>query len=133
MLREPSLLHRPPQAGSRAFFYGHLLRASAMWVIALTVSVIPWLLGGAIPHAKCVLLVGALAGSGLALSGCVLRKESPAAIPLTAWPLLGLCLIGLLQLMPVYEHPALQMKHAVKQSLAMDLPAFQDEGAVRNS
>ena len=133
MLREPSLLHRPPLAGSRAIFYGHLLRASAIWVIALTVSVTPWLLGGAIPHAKCVLLVGALAGSGLALSGCVLRKEAPATIPLTAWPLLGLCLIGLLQLMPVYEHPALQMKHAVQHSLAMDLPVFQDEGAIQKS
>ena len=133
MLRESSLSHRHSHEVSRASFFGNCLRSCAVWVITLTVSLAPWLLGGAIPHAKCVLLVGALVGSGLALSGCVFRKEAPVAMPLTALPLLGLCLIGLLQLMPVYEHPALQMKHAVNHSLAMDLPVFQDPGAVQKS
>ncbi|MFO1001511.1 MAG: O-antigen ligase family protein [Planctomycetaceae bacterium] len=109
------------------------MRACGLCIITLTVCVVPWLLGGAIPHAKCALLIGAVAGAALALAGCILRKELPAKMPLTAWPLLGLCLSSLLQLMPVFEHPALQMKHAVKHSLAQDLPVFQDEVALRKS
>ena len=133
MLRESPPRNSYAPLRRTAFSCGEFLRTCALWVIILTVCVVPWLLGGAIPHARCVMLIGAVTGACLALAGCVLRKEAPATMPLTAWPLLGLCLIGLLQLMPVFEHPALQMKHAVKHGLALDLPVFQDEGALQKS
>ncbi len=133
MLRESFPRNSFASLRRTAFSGGEFLRTCALWVITLTVCAVPWLLGGAIPHAKCVLLIGAVAGAGLALAGCVLRREAPAVMPLTAWPLLGFCLISLLQLMPVYEHPAMQMKHAVMHSVALDLPVFQDEGALRKS
>ena len=133
MLRESPPRNSYAPLRRTAFSCGEFLRTCALWVIILTVCVVPWLLGGAIPHARCVMLIGAVTGACLALAGCVLRKEAPATMPLTAWPLLGLCLIGLLQLMPVFEHPALQMKHAVMHSLVQDLPVFQDEGSLRRS
>ena len=133
MLRESSPRNSFTRSRRTAFSCGEFLRTAALWVITLKVCLIPWLLGGAIPHAKCVLLVGAVTGAGLVLASCVLRKQSPATMPLTAWPLLGLCLISLLQLMPVYEHPALQMKNAVQHSLAANLPVFQHEDAAGKS
>lgn len=133
MLRDASPQDPHAPLSRVAHSFGEFLRTCALWVITLTVCIVPWILGGAVPHAKCVLLIGAVMGASLALAGCILRKQAPATIPLSAWPLLGLSLISLLQLMPVFEHPALEMKHAVKYSLAPDLPVFQDEGALQKS
>lgn len=130
MLRESLQFPNNSTVPGHAVRVGVLLRSWALWVVALTLAVVPWLLGGAIPHARFVLLSGAVVAAVLTLTGCLLRKQLPAVLPLTALPLMGFCLIAILQLMPVFEHPALQMKHAVRQTLADDLPAFQNKSEI---
>ncbi len=131
MLREASLFQEHSSARGGAVLFGGLLRSAALWITALTIATVPWFLGGAIPHARCLLQAGAIIGAVLALMSCVLRRSVPVPVPLTAFPLLGLCLTGLLQLMPIYKHPALEMHHAAQSELAADLPIFQERLAVQ--
>lgn len=132
MLRESFPFHESPNNRGRAVKVGSLLRSCSVWIVALTLAVVPWILGGAIPHARFVLLAGSITAAILALSACLVRKEAPLALTLTALPLLGFCLIALVQLMPIFEHPALQMKHAVQQRFAADLPVFQRGAEVQS-
>ena len=119
MLREASLFQEHSSALGGAVLFGGLLRSAALWITALTIATVPWFLGGAIPHARCLLQAGAIIGAVLALMSCVLRRSVPVPVPLTAFPLLGLCLTGLLQLMPIYKHPALEMHHAAQSERSL--------------
>ena len=132
MLRESFQFHESSNRRGRAVKVGSLLRSCSVWIVAVTLAVVPWILGGTIPHARFVLLAGAITAAILALSGCLVRKEAPVALALTALPLMGFCLIALVQLMPIFEHPALQMKHAVQQKFAADLPVFQRGAEVQS-
>lgn len=104
---------------------GEALSFLSVLVVTLTIAVVPWILGGAIPQASLVLQSGAVLASVLALGSMFLSRRFPRRLPVTCLPFVGFCLIGLLQLLPVYNHPALEMKHAVLPELATALPATQ--------
>jgi O-antigen ligase/tetratricopeptide (TPR) repeat protein len=110
-----------------------LLRYVSVLCQMITLAVVPWLLGGAIPQARLLLQMGAMTSSAFALLSIVFRRRLPDRFPLTAIPLLGLCGIGILQLAPVHQPTALQMAHAVHPDLARDLPAFagRSQGEVK--
>jgi tetratricopeptide (TPR) repeat protein len=114
---------------SNAAFAGRfsdVLRYVSVLCQMITLAVVPWLLGGAIPQARLLLQVGAVTSSAFALLAVVFRGRLPERFPVTAIPLLGLCGIGILQLAPVYQPAALQMTHAVHPELAQNLPAFAE-------
>ena len=98
----------------------------SLLVITLTIAVVPWILGGAIPPASLVLQCGAVLASVLAMGSMFLSRRFPGQLPVTCLPFVGFCLIGLLQLLPIYSHPALEMKHAVLPELAETLSATQN-------
>ncbi len=95
--------------------------------VTLIIAVIPWILGGAIPQASLVLQSGAVLASLMAMGSMFLSRQFPVRLPMSCLPLLGFCVIGLMQLMPVYSHPALVMQHAVLPALAKELPATQEK------
>ncbi len=101
--------------------------------VTLTVAVIPWILGGAIPQASFVLQSGAVLAALFAMGSMFLSRQFPARLPVICLPLLGFCVIGMVQLMPVYSHPALEMQHAVLSELAKDLPATQHKAGSTTS
>ncbi len=103
----------------------------ALTVACATMAAVPWFLGGAIPHAILVLQSGAVCSAALALIGMFLSRRFPTHLPRTSLPLLGFAVIGLLQLLPVYIHPALEMRHSVHPELARELPSTQTDDAAR--
>ena len=119
---------------SSSGFWGRLsdgFSALSLTVAAITLAVVPWFLGGAIPHAILVLQVGAVLSAALALIAMFLARRFPTSLPSISVPLLGIAVIGMLQLLPVYVNPALEMRHSVNADLAKELPSTQAENAVR--
>ena len=105
--------------------------ALSLTVATISLAAVPWFLGGAIPPALLVLQCGAVCAAILAMAAMFLARRFPTRLPHTSLPVLGFAVIGLLQLLPVYVNPALEMHHAVNAGLAKDLPATQSEGAAR--
>lgn len=101
-----------------------LFRWLSGFTAAVTLAVVPWFLGGAIPQAKLALQLGAILSSTLAIVARLISRDFKLRLPLTALPLLGYCLIVIVQLMPIYTSPAVRMKHAVAYQEVMKESAF---------
>lgn len=109
-----------PRLSDRSVRAASLLRWLSGLIASLTLAVVPWFLGGAIPHARLVLLLGTILSAVVAVSARLICRDFRLRLPYVLVPLLGYCLIALVQLMPFHTYPAVQMQHAVA-----------DEGVVR--
>jgi len=94
---------------------GSVLSCISVVVLLLTVGSLPWMLGGVIPLARLVLLVGAVAAATLSILGNLFTGRLPSAVPAVMLPLALLALLGTLQLRSASESPAAQMAHAVHE------------------
>ena len=79
---------------------GNVLSSSSAAVAVITVALLPWMLGGVVPVARAVLLIGAVAAGLVSLCSHLLLQRRPNAIPLVAVPLTALTLLGIWQLRP---------------------------------
>ena len=113
---EPGLSDRSIRAAS-------FLRWLSGLMAALTMATVPWFLGGAIPQAKLVLLLGAVFASAAALTARLICGDFKVRLSYTSLPLLGYCLISIVQLMPIQAYPAVQMQHAVAGEDVVRWPA----------
>ncbi len=91
-----------------------------------SIAVSPWFMGSVIPHGRLVLHCGAVLAAGLVLLGCLFGRRLPFRISRPVLCLLGLCLIGGVQLLPIWQHPVFEMRHAVFADLIGDLPSTQE-------
>ena len=89
------------------------LEWSSLLVAAVTVCILPWLLGGAIPKARLVLQIGTIAAAVLTLLARLADRRSFAIPPLGTWLLLGMAAIGIVQLQPWMPSAISLMNHAV--------------------
>ncbi|MCA9060282.1 MAG: O-antigen ligase family protein [Planctomycetaceae bacterium] len=116
------------------------LEIIALGISAATLNVVPWLLGGFIPHARLALLAGAIVSGLLVLLARVLQRFarssqrdpherltplSPAVLLFTA-----MAMLGLLQLLPIFQPPLQAMHHAAEPVLRNEL---QPEAASKYS
>ena len=99
-----------------------VLEWCSLLVATLTVCVLPWLLGGAIPKARLVLQVGTAAAAVLTLLARLIARRSFAMPPLGAWLLLGMAAIGIVQLQPWMPSAISQMNHAVRREFRNHIP-----------
>ncbi|MFN9720400.1 MAG: O-antigen ligase family protein [Planctomycetota bacterium] len=122
MFSNPSMTGFDQAEPQPAGFVSHGLRSLSLITASITVAITPWLLGGAIPHARACLQIGAIVSSVLALLGMLIDRKPQAGFPVICLPILGLALIGGMQLLPRYAHVATQMDHAVVSEAAEFLP-----------
>lgn len=81
------------------------------------------MLGGVVPLARLVLLVGTIAAVSLSILANLLSRKLPDAVPAVLIPITLMALLGLFQLRPATESLAAQMDHAVhKVELPTDIP-----------
>jgi O-antigen ligase len=98
------------------------LEWGSLLVAVLTVCVLPWLLGGAIPKARLVLQIGAAAAAVLTLLARLVSLRAFAVPPIGTWLLLGLAAIGIMQLQPWMPSAISLMNHAVYPEFRDHLP-----------
>lgn len=96
---------------------GAALSILSATTILLTVLSLPWMLGGVIPLARLVLLVGAIIAAVLSMLANLLQRKRPHALPAVLIPVVGLALLGTFQLRPAQESPAMRMNHAVAEPI----------------
>ncbi|MEQ9407670.1 MAG: O-antigen ligase family protein [Fuerstiella sp.] len=109
---------------------GVLSGTLAVIVALLTVAALPWLLGGVIPLARAILLLGAVVAGLLSLLANLLRWQFSASLPLILLPLCGLAVLGTWQLRPVDEPAAAAMTSAVHQADRLPPTATAQSAAV---
>lgn len=97
--------------------------ALSFCVLLITVISLPWMLGGVVPFARAVSLFGAVAAASAAGLSRIFRSRE-GGIPWVCLPVGVLAVIGLVQLLPIFSPPVLQMNHAVQPEL---LKLFADE------
>ncbi len=103
--------------------FGSVLSFLSASIMLLTVLSMPWMLGGVVPLARLVLLVGAIAAVVLSMLANLLQKKLPNSLPAIVLPILGLALLGAFQLRAADESPAASMEHAVQEAvLPADIP-----------
>lgn len=116
---------------------GDWLEDASLVVATGTVAGTAWFLGGAIPHARLLLLSGAIAATVIGQTGRVLKRrvaesateEKPTQraigrvlkIPRCLWPLLGFVVLCIIQLLPVYSPSILQINHATHSELLTEI------------
>ena len=98
------------------------LEWSSLLVATVTVCILPWLLGGAIPRAGLVLQVGAIAAAVLTMLARLVSRRSFSIPPLGSWLLLGMAAIGIVQLQPWMPSAISLMNHAVHPEFRDQLP-----------
>lgn len=121
---------------------GDWLEDASLVVATGTVAGTAWFLGGAIPHARLLLLSGAIAATVIGQVGRFLKRRSTDVrshrtsaeaatdeqpvqratgrvpnIPRCLWPLLGFVVLCIIQLLPVYSPSILQINHATHSEL----------------
>ncbi len=112
------------QAGNRpAELVSHFLRSVSLLIASVTVAMTPWFLGGAIPHARLCLQLGAITSSAISVLALLIDRKPQSGFPAISLPIIGLALIGAFQLQPRFTHVATQMKHAVVPNSAEFLPS----------
>jgi hypothetical protein len=127
-----SLAARPVEISSAESSSGLslVLEWSSLLVAAVTVCILPWLLGGAIPKARLVLQVGAIAAAVLTLLARLVSRRAFAIPPLGSWLLLGMAAIGIVQLQPWMPSAISLMNHSVHPEFREYLPHSTRESAV---
>ena len=119
----PSAVHSAAVSGTQTSRGLPLaLEWSSLLVAAVTVCILPWLLGGAIPKARLVLQIGAIAAAVLTLLARLADRRSFAIPPLGTWLLLGMAAIGIVQLQPWMPSAISLMNHAVHPEFREQLP-----------
>jgi len=121
-----------PAEISRAESPSHLslvLESGSLLVVVVTVCIVPWLLGGAIPKARLVLQVGAIAAAVLTMLARLVSRRCFAIPPLGSWLLLGMAAIGIVQLQPWMPSAISLMNHAVHPEFRENLPDSRSESA----
>lgn len=89
-----------------------LLNAAGAGVCTITVCLLPWLLGGTIPEARLVLLAGSALSAVCSTVGMIAGKNRTARVPVGVLLLLGLAIIGTIQLLPIHLPLTFAMDHA---------------------
>ena len=107
------------------------LEWTALAILLATVSILPWMLGGAIPMATLSLVVGGSLALALALVAAVLQKRPMNIPPVGFWLLIGLSAIGVLHSLPVLPLATQGMKHAV--SLPAGIASDANGGAAESA
>lgn len=98
----------------------------ALVMAAGSIAVAPWFMGSVIPHGKLILQGGAAVAAAVFLLGCLISRRLPFRLARPVLCLLGLCLIAGIQLLPIWQHPVFEMRHAVFAELVGDLPSTQE-------
>lgn len=106
-----------------------ILESGSLLVVVATVCILPWLLGGAIPKARLVLQVGAIAAAVLTMLARLVSRRSFSIPPLGSWLLLGMAVIGIVQLQPWMPSAISLMNHAVHPEFREYLPHSHSESA----
>ena len=102
---------------------GSVLSFLSASIMLITVLSLPWMLGGVIPLARLVLLIGAITAVVLSVLANVLRRKFSESVPAVFIPVIALALLGTFQLRPAAESPAAHMDHAVhKVTLPTNIP-----------
>lgn len=96
---------------------------AAVLIASGSISIAPWFVGGVIPHAKMLLLAGSLLSAVLMLIRFAVLRELPSRLPKQTQVLLALVLLAGYQLLPLWNHMATYMSHAVNASEASRIPA----------
>ncbi|MEZ6131791.1 MAG: O-antigen ligase family protein [Planctomycetaceae bacterium] len=99
---------------------GSVLSFLSVTILLLTICSLPWMLGGVIPLARLVLLVGAVTAAVLSVLANLLKGQLPSTLPAVMVPLTLLALLGAFQLRSADDSLAVHMKHAVQP------PAFAE-------
>ena len=107
------------------------LEWSSLLVATVTVCILPWLLGGAIPKARLVLQVGTIAAAVLTMLARIVSRRSFDIPPVGSWLLLGLAAIGIVQLQPWMPSAISLMNHAVHPEFREHLPHSISGSATR--
>ncbi len=105
------------------------LEWSSLLVATLTVCILPWLLGGAIPKARLVLQVGTIAAAVLTMLARIVSRRSFDIPPVGSWLLLGMAAIGIVQLQPWMPSAISLMNHAVHPEFRDHRPTAISESA----
>ncbi len=107
----------PPSSG-----LGLILEWCSLLIAMVTICILPWLLGGAIPKAGLVLQAGTFAAAILTILARLVSGRSFALPPLGTALLLGMAAIGLVQLQPWMPSAMSIMDHAAHPEFRAQLP-----------
>ena len=97
------------------------LGLAAVSALLVTVCVLPWIHGSAIPLARLILQWGACSAGALSLLSGLLSRRN-AGVPSIAYPLGILICVGVVQLLPIHAPMIGQMNHALLEEMRHDLP-----------
>lgn len=89
-----------------------LVNAAGAGICTVTVCLLPWLLGGTIPEARLVLLAGISLSTVCSTIGMIAGRNRTAGVPVGVVLLLGLVIIGTIQLLPIHLPLTSAMEHA---------------------
>lgn len=89
------------------------LDVAAVAILLLTVCSLPWMLGGAVPAGKLILVAGSCLTMILVIAAVVLQRRACSLPPAGTWLLLGISAIGMLHLLPFFPAAFEDMTHAV--------------------
>lgn len=93
---------------------GGLLSVLSFVVLTFSIAALPWFLGGVIPLARLITVVAAVTASLLSIGASVLCWKFERAVSIVTLPLIGLTLLGIIQLRDVGVSPPERMSHAIK-------------------
>ena len=92
---------------------GSLLSILSFVVLTLSITALPWFLGGVIPLGRLILLVAAAVAALLSLGASIFSWRFERSLPIILLPLIGLTLLGIFQLREVEISPVGRMSHAI--------------------
>jgi O-antigen ligase/tetratricopeptide (TPR) repeat protein len=107
----------PPSGG-----LGLILEWCSLLIAVVTICILPWLLGGAVPRAGLFLQAGTFAAAILTILARLVSGRSFALPPLGTAVLLGMAAIGLTQLQPWLPSAISMMDHSVYPEFRAQLP-----------
>lgn len=99
------------------FRLGNSLEWFGIVIATLGIAATPWFLGGAIPQARFVLLLAAVTASVLVYLGSFLTRRIAGTLPFCMLPMLGLAVLCVIQLLPLFQPSVRALEHAVRSDL----------------
>lgn len=110
--------------------FGMLIGSLAVAVAVLTAAALPWLLGGVVPLARTVLLIGCLTAGILSVLANLSTGRLPQSFPLILLPVAGLALLGMWQLRPLEVSLIRGMAHAVSDISQKGISEVSPQGSL---
>lgn len=104
---------------------GLILEWCSLVIAVVTICILPWLLGGAIPKAGLVLQAATFVAAIITILARLVSRRSFALPPLGTALLLGMAAIGLIQLQPWMPSAISMMDHAVHPEFRAQLPQLE--------